>query len=104
MTPTDLLHSILGAAADELERLTGRSAEPDATDESWRALELHLVWLAACNEATTAYDEWADHPGQDCYAVYRAAADRADTAQDHLAAHVTAHAHMEAGRRWDDLD
>jgi hypothetical protein len=53
--------------------------------EHWIAAELHDVWLAAQAEADDAYWHWRDHPGAPAYAVYRAAQDRADAAQDRLA-------------------
>jgi hypothetical protein len=58
-----------------------------ATDpgEQWMAAELHFVRLAAQVEADEAYEDWRRHPGATGYAVYRAAQDRADAAQEHLA-------------------
>jgi hypothetical protein len=47
--------------------------------------EMHARWLAACDEAEWALDAWRVAPGKLAYAVYRAAADRADAAQDQLA-------------------
>jgi hypothetical protein len=47
--------------------------------------EIHAAWLAACDEAEWALDAWRASPGKPAYAVYRAAADRADAAQDELA-------------------
>ena len=48
--------------------------------------ELLAVWAAARDESRRADAEWCAHSGADRYAVYRAAADRADAAQDALAA------------------
>jgi len=48
--------------------------------------ELHAVWASARDESRRAYAEWCAHSGADRYAVYRAAADRADAAEDALAA------------------
>jgi hypothetical protein len=47
--------------------------------------EIYACWLAACDEAEWALEAWRDAPGKLAYAVYRAAADRADAAQDELA-------------------
>ncbi len=47
--------------------------------------ELFVLWSAARAEANIAYDAWCSSPGPDAYAVYRAAEDRADAAQDALA-------------------
>jgi hypothetical protein len=57
--------------------------------EHWIAAELHDVRLAAQVEANRAYEHWRDHPGALAYAVYRAAQDRADAAQEHLAEWLT---------------
>jgi hypothetical protein len=42
------------------------------------------VWSAARAEANIAYDAWCRSPGREAYAVYRAAEDRADAAEDAL--------------------
>ncbi len=47
--------------------------------------ELRATWTAARAEASVAYAAWRAHGGAHAYAVYRAAADRADAAQDALA-------------------
>jgi hypothetical protein len=47
--------------------------------------ELLAVWSAARAEANLAYQAWCDVPGVDAYAVYRAAEDRADAAEQALA-------------------
>ena len=47
--------------------------------------ELIVLWSAARAEANLAYDAWCDAPGRMTYAVYRAAEDRADAAEDRLA-------------------
>jgi len=39
-------------------------------------------------DATAAYEGWRNEPGADAYAVYRAAQDRADAAQDTLSRHT----------------
>jgi hypothetical protein len=56
-----------------------------AAVEDWVTLELRHMRRAAQSEAAAAYDEWRRHPGAAPYAAYRAAQDRADAAQDHLA-------------------
>jgi hypothetical protein len=47
--------------------------------------ELFVVWSAARAEANLAYDAWCSHPGAEGYAVYLAAEDRADAAEERLA-------------------
>jgi hypothetical protein len=47
--------------------------------------ELYALWSAARAEANLALDGWRAAPGSETYAVYRAAEDRADAAQDALA-------------------
>ena len=47
----------------------------------------HLaIWGAARAEANLAYEAWCALPGLDSYAVYRAAEDRADAAEQALIA------------------
>jgi hypothetical protein len=60
-------------------------------DWLWLMSELAYAWRTAQDEAVTAYDAWSESPGAAAYAVYRAAQDRADQAQDVLAETVTAH-------------
>ena len=48
--------------------------------------ELYAVWSAARAEANLAYEAWCCAPGNAAYAVYRAAEDRADAAEDALRA------------------
>jgi hypothetical protein len=47
--------------------------------------QVFAVWTVARAEANLAYDVWLDAPGPETYAIYRAAEDRADAAQDALA-------------------
>ena len=47
--------------------------------------ELFTLWSAARAEANLAYAAWCDAPGLQGYAVYRAAEDRADAAEQDLA-------------------
>ena len=51
--------------------------------------ELFTVWSAARAEANLAYTAWCDSPGSSAYAVYRAAEDRADAAEQALASTMT---------------
>jgi hypothetical protein len=46
--------------------------------------ELLALWSAARAEANLAYDAWCNKPGCTGYAVYRAAEDRADAAEQEL--------------------
>jgi hypothetical protein len=46
--------------------------------------ERFAMWSAARAEANLAYEAWCRSPGTVAYAVYRAAEDRADAAQDAL--------------------
>jgi hypothetical protein len=52
------------------------------------AAQLHdehfAIWSAARAEANLAYEAWCGAPGLDAYAVYRAAEDRADAAEQAL--------------------
>lgn len=48
-------------------------------------VELLDAWRSARDECNAAYEAWCQAPGSSPYAVYRAAADRADAAQDALA-------------------
>jgi hypothetical protein len=63
------------------------------TSQRWAAMrhdfalleELSFVRREAQAEANLAYEDWRDWPTADAYAVYRAAQDQADAAQDDLA-------------------
>jgi hypothetical protein len=61
--------------------LRGQAGEggPRAVDE------LRAVWSAARAEANLAYEAWRARPARATYAVFRAAEDRCDAAQDALA-------------------
>ena len=52
---------------------------------AWAFYEVDYVRREAQAEADLAYEAWCQMPGADGYAVYRAAQDRADAAQDQLA-------------------
>ena len=62
---------------------TGRYLAPIA--DRLERDERYAVWSVARAEANLALDAWRDAPGPASYAVYRAAEDRADAAQDALA-------------------
>jgi hypothetical protein len=46
--------------------------------------ERFTIWSAARAEANLAYDAWSRARTREAYAVYRAAEDRADAAEDAL--------------------
>ena len=48
--------------------------------------DLSSARRAAQSEADDAYERWSRSPSEETYAAYRAAQDRADAAQDQLAA------------------
>jgi hypothetical protein len=75
---------------DVLKELRERRVRREADD---REAEIHGItrcenladaWRDAQGEATAAYELWSEDKGADGYAVYRAAQDRADEAQDAL--------------------
>ena len=47
--------------------------------------QIFAIWSVARAEANLAYDDWRESPSPEAYAIYRAAEDRADAAQDALA-------------------
>ena len=59
-------------------------------DAAWVCDELKYEWRMAQDEAVAAYEDWRESAGKTEHAVYRAAQDRADQAQDALAAACTA--------------
>jgi hypothetical protein len=61
------------------------AAEADAV---WFADELTYAWRSAQDAAVVAYQGWCESPGPSDYAVYRAAQDRADQAQEVLSSRV----------------
>jgi hypothetical protein len=69
-----------------LDRRAEREAQRLRTERvpSWIFEELSQAWREAQDEATSAYELWAELPGREAYTVYRAAQDRADEAQDAL--------------------
>ncbi len=46
--------------------------------------ELFTIWSAARAESNLAYAAWCESRGAESYAVYRAAEDRADAAEEAL--------------------
>jgi hypothetical protein len=67
------------------------AGEPRASVREYALLEEYsYVRREAQAEADLAYEHWRTHPSKDTYAVYRAAQDRADAAQDDLADWVQA--------------
>ena len=58
----------------------------EEADRTWFRDELACAWRAAQDEAAAAYRAWCAAPGPPGYAVYRAPQDRADQAQDAMAA------------------
>jgi hypothetical protein len=60
-------------------------AVAEEADDAWFREELASAWRNAHDEAVAAYKAWRESPGPTAYAVYRAAQDRADLAQDVLA-------------------
>jgi acyl-CoA reductase-like NAD-dependent aldehyde dehydrogenase len=68
----DTREIVLGPAKGK-QRATGEVAE------------VYAVWDAARTDARGAYEAWRAKPCRDSYAVYRAAADRADAAAVALA-------------------
>jgi hypothetical protein len=64
---------------------TGRYLAPTYIEVRHRD-ELFAIWSVARAEANLAFDAWNAAPGKDTYLSYRAAEDRADAAQDDLAA------------------
>jgi hypothetical protein len=65
---------------------------------AWIA-EIRANWQEAREEAEWALDAWRASPGTTGYALYRAAADRADAAQDELADAIRAGTTPDAARK-----
>jgi hypothetical protein len=64
---------------------TGEFVYSAAVVPSSRFECLRYAWDEAQDECDAAYTAWQRDGGRDAYAVYRAAQDRADAAQDALA-------------------
>ena len=73
------LKVLLDDVADTRELVLRRAAR-------WEPV--HAAWTDASEEAAEAYRRWRTAAGRDAYAVYRAAQDRVDAAQDALAAEL----------------
>jgi hypothetical protein len=77
------LKELLEHLDDTHELVLGPVAVPE--DElPFPVEELLFCWRDAAGEATCAYQLWRERSGAAAYAVYRAAADRADAAQGAL--------------------
>ncbi len=74
------LKALLDQVADTRELVLRRSA---ALGPEWN--ELYGVWSDAHEEAEDAFETWKRRGGGELYALYRAAQDREDAAQDALA-------------------
>jgi hypothetical protein len=57
---------------------------------TWVLDEHVWTWRRAQAHARQAYEEWRRYGGAAAYVAYRAAQDRADSAQDELATHRSA--------------
>jgi len=66
---------------DTVKRRIGRLTR----QPGWVFDELSFVRREAQSLAEQAYEAWIAHPTRESYAVFRAAQDRADAAQDALA-------------------
>jgi hypothetical protein len=78
------LKELLEHLDDTHEIVLGPVAGPDE-DMPFPVEELLLCWRDAEDEAACAYRLWRERPGADAFAVYRAAAGRADAALATLA-------------------
>ena len=81
------LKELLEHLDDTHELVLGPLAEPE--DElPFPVDELLFCWRDAADDAARALQLWRERPGAVAYAVYRAAADRADAAQAALSLSV----------------
>lgn len=78
------LKDMLERLEDTREIVLGPVVAPD--DLPFPVDELLFVWRDAEDEASCAYEIWRERPGVESYAVYLAATDRAEAAQQALAA------------------
>jgi hypothetical protein len=67
-----------------MRRRVKRETALGSAGDPWRREELLDAWRAAQAEAASAYLHWCSEASADACAVYRAAEDRADAAQDAL--------------------
>lgn len=81
---TQQLRSMLDQLEDTREVVVAASG----ADRIRQIDALFAVWSVADAEAHIAYESWCAERSGDAYSVYRAAQDRADAAQDALAAGV----------------
>jgi hypothetical protein len=77
------IRDLLDRVDDTRELVLGSAPERDHELRS-PVDELLFCWREAEDEATCAYQLWREHPGADAYAVYIAAADRSEAAQQAL--------------------
>ena len=74
------IKELLERLDDTHELVLGPVAEPEE-ELPFPVDELLFCWRDAAEEAACAFQLWRERPGAAAYAVYRAAADRADAAQ-----------------------
>ena len=67
-------------------RIAACDREKRWVQAGWLLDELRFVWRDAHDEATAAYEHWRQTVSSEAYAVYVAARDRADAAEDALSA------------------
>jgi hypothetical protein len=75
-------------SSHELKNLLDQVADTRELVLRRRGSSLHDVWIDARDEAREAYRAWRMLQTAESYAVYRAAQDREDAAQDTLAVTV----------------
>jgi hypothetical protein len=81
MSAEENLRALLEAVEDTRELMLA----PPRLQGAELVGELFVAWSAARADANLALDAWESQPGSDAYAVFRAAEDRADAAEDALA-------------------
>jgi hypothetical protein len=79
------LRALLDQVADTRELVLRRNT---ALGPAWN--EAYAAWSDAHEEAEDAYVSWLHDGGPEAYAIFRAAQDREDAAQDALAAFTPA--------------
>jgi hypothetical protein len=94
MSPYRTNPALLSVRGDDNEFLIKRPS----TREYVLLEELGFVRREAQAEANLAYEDWRCRPCGDSYAVYLAAQDRADAAQDDLADYARRVAGLASGR------
>lgn len=73
------------AAQELLARLADSGAAQSVSPALWIRDELLDTWSAARDDASAAYGYWSRLRTRESYAIYQAAQDRVDAAQDALA-------------------